>query len=614
MRRYPLIFYLFFALLMPVILIFNAGAQQQPTALPEALKGMDISENFVDSGSEAIGQIQTVTGQVIVYHQDNNRAYYASGGDTLFKQDVVYTLADSRCRIKFTTEDIVTMGDNTRIGIESYLDSPETGEKRSVIRILKGKAMFYMLKLFKYKIIDTAVNTPTAIIGVRGTQFGTEVRPIADLKASADPLYLADASGSVDWLSQAPPARPETETIVHCFEGVVEVFSPSDQISKMLREGQSLDVSSVGVGTIRRTEPQVARAFKMQTEAPAPEGSESDGGSSSESGDGSAEQDQSESEASSEDIEGEERTAQGVDSTLVQDVNQNLTTKTIEEALSDLDRGGYLAAMLTRIDGDEKKFQHLYISDKASEFADFNPTLKARDVLGGEPGNPLVMIGGGDVSQETEGDTDAQLISVEVDPGTGRETITGPFVVNDVNLGRDNFMNWGYWTVPQTLTSPSGDQYAVDNRGYWVEGDSTHDDEMAALAANQITGTYNGTAHGTYWTDSGGIDMSGPFKARVDFAKKKISDFGLSVSGGGHSATIAEAAGGFFGSTSQFFIDPNTAGSTWQIDGQDAALNKKEAYGSIYGRNGEKIGGVWKMDAPNSGGEAHATGLFEGSR
>ena len=594
----------------------TSHAQAQTVVLPEELKGVEVADSFITSGSEYIGEIQTVTGHVVVFHEDNNRAYYASNGDALFKQDIVYTLAESRCRIKFTTEDVITMGDNTRIGIDSYMDSPETGEKRSVIRLLKGKAMFYMLKLFKYKIIDTTVNTPTAIIGVRGTQFGTEVRPVADMKAEIGPrpIYLADASGSLSWLSQAPAGGPETETIIHCFEGAVEVFSPIDQVSKMLGEGQSLEVSSVGVGTVRRTDPEVAGKFKTQTEAPTPESSESDEGSSGEQGEGEAEQGESEAEASSEDIGGEEQTAEGVDTSLVQDVTQNQTTKAIEESILDLDRGGYLAAMLTRIDGGEKQFQHLYISDRAHEFETDDTTLKARDVLGGDPGNPLVLIGGGDVSQEAQGDTDARLLSVEVDPGTGRETITGPFVVNDVSIGRDEFMDWGYWTVPQIMTSPSGDTYTIDNRGYYVEGDSTHDDEMAALAANQVTGSYTGTAHGTYWTDSGGADMSGPFKARVDFAKKEISDFGLSVSGGGHSATIVEAGGGFHNNSSQFFIDPNTPGSVWQIDGQDALSTKKEAYGSVYGESGQKMGGVWKMDAPNGAGEAHATGLFEGSR
>jgi hypothetical protein len=608
MKRYPLIMYISLSLLLTGIAASLVRAQQ-PVLLPEELKGVEISDSFIDSGSEEIGEIQTVTGQVVVFHEDNHRAYYASNGDALFKQDVVYTLAESRCRIKFTTADIITMGDNTRIGIESYVDSPETGEKRSVIRLLKGKAMFYMLKLFKYKNIHSAVNTPTASIGVRGTQFGTEVRPVADMKAeiSPRPIYLADASGSLNGLSQAPAGGPETETIVHCFEGAVEVSSPIDPVSKMLGEGQSLDVSSVGVGTVRRTDPEVADKFKSQTKAPTPASSESDEESSGEQG-------ESEAEASSEDIEGEEQIDEGVDTSQVQDITQNLTTKAIEERILDLDRGGYLAAMLTRIEGGEKKFQHLYISDRAQEFETDDATLKARDVLGGDPGNPLVLIGGGDVTQAAQGNTDARLLSVEVDPGTGRETITGPFVVNDVSIGLDEFMDWGYWTVPQIMTSPSGDQYAVDNRGYYVEGDSTHDDEMAALAANQVTGSYTGTAHGTYWTDSGGTDMSGVFKAHIDFAKKEISDFGLSVSGGGHNATVIEAGGSFRGNSSQFFIDPNTPGSVWQIDGKDALSTKKEAYGSVYGESGQKMGGVWKMDAPNGGGEAHATGLFEGSR
>ena len=72
--------------------------------------------------------------------------------------------------------------------------------------------------------------------------------------------------------------------------------------------------------------------------------------------------------------------------------------------------------------------------------------------------------------------------------------------------------------------------------------------------------------------------------------------------------------GAFQGSSSQFVLDPNMSGFVWQIDGQDAPATKKEAYGSVYGPGGEKIGGVWKLDAPAGQGEAHATGMFEGSR
>ena len=611
MKRYPLIMFISLSFLLTGFV--TSHAQDQTAVLPEELKGVEIADNFIDSGSEEIGEIQTVTGHVIVFHEDNKQAYFASNGDPLFKQDIVYTLAESRCRIKFTTEDIITMGDNTRIGIESYFDSPETGEKRSVIRLLKGKAMFYMLKLFKYKIIDTAVNTPTAIIGVRGTQFGTEVRPVADMKAEIAPLYLADASGSLNWLSQAPAGGPETETIVHCFEGAVEVFSPIDQVSRMIGEGQSLDVSPAGVGSVRRTDPQVAREFKTKTEAPAPESSEGKDEGSGEQGEGKAEQGESEAEESSEDTGGEEQSAEGVDTSLVQDVTQNQTTQKIEENKPNVGRGGYLVGMLTRIDGSNKRFQHAYISDEIQDFGS-GESLKARDLLGGDPGNPLLLIGGGEVNPGEGEEADANLISVDVDSGTGRETITGPFKVHDVTIGADEFMAWGYWTVPQIMTSPSGDQYTVDNRGYWIEGDVTRDDEISALASNNVTGTYTGSAHGTYWTDTEGADMAGDFKARVDFANKEISDFSLSVSGGGHSATIETASGKFSSNSPEFWIDPYSQGSVWQIDGQDALPNKKEAFGAVFGKDAKKMGGAWKMDAPNGNGEAHAAGLFEGSR
>lgn len=164
------------------------------------------------------------------------------------------------------------------------------------------------------------------------------------------------------------------------------------------------------------------------------------------------------------------------------------------------------------------------------------------------------------------------------------------------------------------MTSASGLNYLVDNRGYFIFGRSTTDTEMSDLTANSTKGAYSGKAHGTYWTETGGADMAGAFSADVDFGKKEVRNFGVSVSGGGHQVNISGVNGSFQGNSSQFALDPNTSGSVWQIDGQNAPATKKEAYGSVYGTGGEKIGGVWKLDAPAGQGEAHATGIFEGSR
>ena len=42
------------------------------------------------------------------------------------------------------------------------------------------------------------------------------------MRAESQPVYLADASG-LTFLSQAPPRAQKTETMVHCFDGAIDV-------------------------------------------------------------------------------------------------------------------------------------------------------------------------------------------------------------------------------------------------------------------------------------------------------------------------------------------------------------------------------------------------------
>ena len=54
--------------------------------------------------------------------------------------------------------------------------------------MLRGKVMFYAVRLFKYRTASMSVKTPTAVVGVRGTKFGVEVRMMGADVAQSTPL------------------------------------------------------------------------------------------------------------------------------------------------------------------------------------------------------------------------------------------------------------------------------------------------------------------------------------------------------------------------------------------------------------------------------------------
>ena len=211
------------------------GRSAAKDLLPAALRNIDIKDDFVVGAGKEAGVIQTITGHAVVARQDLRQAYFAAVGDRLYEKDVLFTLKNSRCRFRMHNEDVVTLGEATRLGITAFVDDRNTQEKRSSFGMTKGKAMFYTLRLLKHKQAGMDVTTPTAVAGVRGTKFGAEVVEIDD------------------------------STNVYAFEGAVAVTATATGQTTTLHEGQGVNANIVGLGGTFATPPGVSRQFQLDT-------------------------------------------------------------------------------------------------------------------------------------------------------------------------------------------------------------------------------------------------------------------------------------------------------------------------------------------------------------
>ena len=539
------------------------GKSAAPDVLPDELKSVKIDDYFVESKRSPVGSIQNVTGHLVVVHKDTNRAYFATTGDAVYQQDVFYTLKDSRCRIKFSTEDIITMGENSKVVADEIVDDRVSKKKSSVISMLKGKAMFYVVRLFKYKIVSASVKTPTAVMGVRGTKFGVGVRKVSEKVAD-----LSD--NSFIYLAQNEPGN--FETVVYGFEGEVDVTSTADGSKNTVGAGENLVLDNTGAGKVEPTDPDAANQFIKETEGggggtggtKGADAGEGEGGSTGDTGDNTSES-----------------------------IAQTLTGLAIDQLgpTGPTNRMGYFTAMLTRFDGYGYYNNGVFVS---GSLQDLNGTdVSAGNILGGSTMNVDGLAG-----------DDGKLASVT----GGVYNLTGPYPISRTVLDHNAYMEWGYWTQTVSMPDGGGGTNWVNNWGYYIAGDHTPDDIISSL--NQVW-TYSGGAEGTYWTANtglpgGGINMTGSFNATVDFSTPGITDFDLSVSGGGHSVSIANESGSFVGGGSDFVL--GTTG-TWLIDG--GATANTAGYGSVYGPNAEAIGGVWGAKKDPS---EYATGIFHGTR
>ncbi|MFC1823409.1 FecR domain-containing protein, partial [Thermodesulfobacteriota bacterium] len=158
------------------------------------------------------------------------KAYYARKGDRVYEKDILYSLENCRSRILFNDKNVVMLAQQTQLSIEEVHASLIAGEKRSRFRMIKGRAIFYALRLLRYPKMKLELRTSTAAVGIRGTKFGTEI---------------------------------ETEkalTRVYVFEGQVEVTSLIDGRVQALRINEVLEADSRGLGDVK-FDPAATRGF-----------------------------------------------------------------------------------------------------------------------------------------------------------------------------------------------------------------------------------------------------------------------------------------------------------------------------------------------------------------
>src|SRR5262245_27708849 len=110
--------------------------------------------------------------------RNNQRSFLLARGDSLNPGDEVDTLGGGRVVIQLTDGSLVVVHPNSRIVISNFRAAPSL---REMFRILIGRVR---IKVAHYggKPNPYRVNSPTASILVRGTEFSVTVEPSGDTK------------------------------------------------------------------------------------------------------------------------------------------------------------------------------------------------------------------------------------------------------------------------------------------------------------------------------------------------------------------------------------------------------------------------------------------------
>jgi hypothetical protein len=128
----------------------------------------------VDPAAAAeIGQIKNTAGQVFLLRNNNRQP--AKPGDIVEPADIVTTGADGSVGITLIDNSRLSAGPNSRIELKQFRFNPTTQEGESVTEVRRGTLAIVSGQIAKGSPDAMKVQTPTTILGVRGTTFAVKV-------------------------------------------------------------------------------------------------------------------------------------------------------------------------------------------------------------------------------------------------------------------------------------------------------------------------------------------------------------------------------------------------------------------------------------------------------
>ena len=125
------------------------------------------------AGAAEIGQIKISKGQVTV--ERKGAALPATVGMRLESADVLRTGADGSVGITMADNSLLSAGPNSILSLDRFEFDPTTSQGQFDAQLRKGSLAVISGRIAKQSPEAMTVRTPSAILGVRGTEFVVSV-------------------------------------------------------------------------------------------------------------------------------------------------------------------------------------------------------------------------------------------------------------------------------------------------------------------------------------------------------------------------------------------------------------------------------------------------------
>ena len=167
-----------------------------------------------------IGAISELRGNGEVVRQGSTDKLLAEMALDIFSYDDVRT-GNGRIAIEFLDSSVVHLTEHSKIVIDDFVYDPDPNKSKLVLNMASGTARFITGRLAGIKKENIFIRTPSATIGIRGTDFTTTVDELGRSLIILLPDALGNSSGEISvttWAGTEILNQPFQATMVSTFE------------------------------------------------------------------------------------------------------------------------------------------------------------------------------------------------------------------------------------------------------------------------------------------------------------------------------------------------------------------------------------------------------------
>jgi hypothetical protein len=130
---------------------------------------------FAQQPQASVGRIKVASGAVFVLRA--GALVPAQAGQPVFEADTLRTGADGRVGIALKDDTRVSLGPGSEMRVDRFVYAPSEGRMGLVLNVVRGVMAYVSGRIAKLSPDSIRLETPAAVMGVRGTTLALRVTP-----------------------------------------------------------------------------------------------------------------------------------------------------------------------------------------------------------------------------------------------------------------------------------------------------------------------------------------------------------------------------------------------------------------------------------------------------